>query len=72
MKRRQKTGFLSLTEKERRKRKIEEKEIRRRKKSDGCTRSFYNKTEKKLLDAKGSFDDNVIKNPARNKNIKGS
>ena len=34
-------------EKERRKRKIEEKEIRRRKKSNGCTLSFYNKTEQK-------------------------
>ena len=55
MKRRQKAGFLSprsskiivTKEKERRKRKIEEKEIRRRKKSNGCTLSFYNKTEQK-------------------------
>ena len=46
-KRRQKTGFLSPKEKERRKRKIEEKKIRRRKKSNGCTLSFYNKTEQK-------------------------
>ena len=44
-----------------------------KKKSNGCTLSFYNKTEQKnLLDAKGSFGDNVIKNPARNKNIKVS
>ena len=33
---------------------------------------FIIKLNKKLLDAKGSFGYNVIKNPARNKNIKGS
>ena len=54
----------------RKKRKSEEKERRRREKSIGCTLSFYNSYfevfgRKKLFDAKGPVDDNVIKNPAR-------
>jgi len=55
--------------KERRKRKSEEKERRRREKNNGCTLSFYNGYfgvfgRKKLLNAKGPFDGNVMKNPA--------
>ena len=60
-------------EKERRKRKSDggDQERRRRKKSNACTLSVYNELldivfgRKKLLDGKGSFDDNVFKNPAR-------
>ena len=60
-------------EKERRKRKSDggDQERRGRKKSNGYTLSFYNELldivfgRKKLLDGKGSFDDNVFKNPAR-------
>ena len=39
----------------------------KRKKSNGCTLSFYNSYfgRKRLLDAKGPFGDNVFKNPAR-------
>ena len=59
---------MATKAKERRKRKSEGKERRRRKKSKGCTPSFYNSyfgdlIEKKLLDAKGPFGDNVFKNP---------
>ena len=60
-------------EKERRKRKREEKKRRRREKSNGCTLSFYNSyfgdfgRKKKLLKAKGPFDNNVFKNSARYK-----
>ena len=60
-------------EKERRKRKREEKKSRRREKSNGCTLSFYNSyfgdsaEKKKLLNAKGPFDNNVFKNSARYK-----
>ena len=49
----------------------EEKKRKRREKSNGCTLSFIIATleivfgRKKLLDAKGSFGDNVFKNPAR-------
>ena len=69
-----KAGFVSprsskitvTNEKERRKRKSEEME-RRGEKSNGCTLSFIMATfgRKKLLDAKGQFGDNVIKDPAR-------
>ena len=72
-----KAGFVSprsseitvAKEKERRKRKSEEKE-RRREKISGCTLSFLMATLatfgwKKLLEGKGRFGDNVIKNPAR-------
>ena len=47
MKKRQKTGFLSPKEKERRKRKIEEKEIRRRKKAMVALLVFTIKLNKK-------------------------
>ena len=55
-----------MKKKEERKRKKEEEE-RRREKSNGCTLGFYNSYfgRKKLLNAKGPFGDNVIKNPAR-------
>ena len=80
MKRRQKAGFLSprsskitvTKEKERRKRKSEEKERRgRKKKAMVALLVFIIATleivlaEKKLLDAKGPFGENVFKNPAR-------
>ena len=61
-----------MKEKERRKIKSEEKEMRRRERSNGCTLSFYNgyfgrkkkkKKEKKLLDAKGPFGGKNFKNP---------
>ena len=81
MKRRQKEGFLSpksskitvTKEKESRKTKSEEKERRRREKSNGCTLVVFSgwllwreiSGRKKLLDAKGPFGDNVLKNPAR-------
>ena len=60
---------ITLTnKKERRKRKSEEEN----KKSNGFTLSFYDGyfgdsfwPEKKLLDARGPFDGNVFKNPAR-------
>ena len=63
-----------MKEKERRKIKSEEKETRRRERSNGCTLSFYNgyfgwkkkkKKEKKLLDAKGPFGGKNFKNPRR-------
>ena len=62
-----------MKEKERRKIKSEEKETRRRERSNGCTLSFYKgyfgrkkkKKEKKLLDAKGPFGGKNFKNPGR-------
>ena len=55
--------------KEKKKERGERKE--EQKKSNGCTLSFIRATleiwPKKLLDAKGLFGDNVIKNPARYK-----
>ena len=63
-----KSSKITVTKKkEERKRKSYEKEKRRREKSNGCTLSFHNSYfgRKKLLDAKGPFGDNVIKNPAR-------
>ena len=81
VKRHQKACFLSLRsskitvkkEKERRKRKSEEKKRKKREKHNYglCTLSFCNSYfsdtfwPKKLLDAKGPFCNNVIKNPAR-------
>ena len=76
MRRDQNAGFLSpisakitvTKENERRKRKSEEKERRTRtKKRNGCNLSFYDSYfgRKKLLDAKGSFGDNVFKTPAK-------
>ena len=79
MKRRQKTGFLSprsskitlAKEKERRERKREEKEWRRRKKAVVALLVFIIVTlkiifgRKILLDAKGPFGNNVIKNLVR-------
>jgi len=75
VRRHQNAGFLSsisskitvTKENERRKRKSEEKERSTRKKSNGCTLSFYDSYfgRKKLLDAKGSFGDNVFKTPAK-------
>ena len=57
-------------EKEGRKRKSDERSGKR--KSNGCTLSFYNEHtldtvfgREKVLDGKGPFDDNVFKNPAR-------
>ena len=52
------------------KRKSEEKEGRRREKSNGCALSFYNGyleivfDRRKLLDEKGPFGYDVFKNPA--------
>ena len=79
VKRRQKAGFLSprsskiivTKEKERRKRKCEEKEWRRRKKAVVALLVFIITTlkilfgRKKLLDVKGPFSNNVIKNSVR-------
>ena len=72
MKRRQKEGFLSQ---ERKKRKGEKERVRRRKeekkRNNGCSLcSFYSGYleivfDRKLLDGKGPFGDNVSKNPAR-------
>ena len=55
-------------EKEKKKERGEEKDLE---KGNGCTLSFYITLEilfgqnKKLLDGKGPFGDNVVKNPAR-------
>ena len=81
MKRRQKAGFLSPRsskiivtkeeERRKRKRKSDDEERRRRKKAMVALLVFRIATSeivfgrKKLLDAKGPFGDNVIKNPAR-------
>ena len=79
MKRRQKAGFLSprsskitvTKEKERKKRKSEEKERRRREKAMAALLVFIMATlgivfgREQLLDPKGPFGGNVIKNPAR-------
>ena len=79
MKRHQKACFLSLRrskitvtkEKERRKRKSEEKKRRRREKAMIALLVFKIATlpiafgQIKLLDAKGLFNDNIIKNPAK-------
>ena len=64
---------ITLTkEKESRKRKSEKKERRRREKSSGCFFSFFYNSyfrdsfwlKKNLLDVKGPFGGNVVKNPA--------
>ena len=68
---RQKVAFLGpisskikpADRKERRQRRSEEEGRRERKKSNGCTLSFYIK----LLDGEGPFAGNVFKNPARYK-----
>ena len=73
MKRLQKAVFLGLIsskitltkEKERRKSKSEEEESRRREKKMVTLLVFIIAPLKKLLDAKGPFHDNVLKNPAR-------
>ena len=76
MKRHQKAGFLSPRsskiivtkeeERRKRKRKSEDEERRRRKKAMIALLVFrIASLYFKLLDAKGPFGDNVIKNPAR-------
>ena len=73
MKRLQKAVFLGLIsskitltkEKERRKSKSEEEECRRREKKMVTLLVFIIAPLKKLLDAKGPFHCNVLKNPAR-------
>ena len=73
MKRLQKAVFwglisskITLTkEKERRKSKSEEEERRRREKKMVALLVFIIAPLKKLLDAKGPFHGNVLKNPAR-------
>ena len=59
-----------MKEKETREINSEEKEMRRRERTNGCTLSFYNgyfgrkkRKENKLLDAKGPFAGKVFKNP---------
>ena len=64
---------MFLTAREAKKsRNSEDKEKRRREKSNGCTLSFYNShfgeqflAEKNCSTQKGPFGNNVIKNPAR-------
>ena len=73
MKRLQKAVFLGLVsskitltnEKERRKSKSEEEESRRREKKMVTLLVSITAPLKKLLDAKGPFHGNVLKNPAR-------
>ena len=73
MKRLQKAVFLGLIsskitltkEKERRKSKSKEEERRRREKKMVALLVFIIAPLKKLLDAKGPFHGNVLKNPAR-------
>ena len=78
VKRRQKEGFVKPDKlqnhsnegkgKEKKKERGEEKDLE---KGNGCTLSLYISLEilfgpnKKLLDGKGPFGDNVVKNPAR-------